>query len=178
MEPHSGFKFGACFSSPQYPNNKWLITPRMTMGDDASIRFWVQTYNASYGLEKFNVGVSTTGSDPADFVLLNSTPLDAPAIWTKQSFPLTTYSGQDVYIGINCVSDDQFIFMIDDIEIGSALSVDETSNKTDVILYPNPASDHAFVNFDKTEMVVTNMTLLDGTGTSRYPDFPQAYIIS
>jgi PKD repeat protein len=165
MEAHSGFKFGACFSSPQYPNNKWLITPKMTMGSDASIRFWVQTYNASYGLEKYNVGVSTTSNNPADFVLLNNSPIDAPDVWTKQSFPLTAFSGQDVYIGINCVSNDQFIFMIDDIEIGSALSIDETSNKTDVTLYPNPASDHAFVNFGKTEMYVTNMTLLDETGT-------------
>jgi hypothetical protein len=55
--------------------------------------------------------------------------------------------------------------MIDDIEIGSALSIDETSNKTDVTLYPNPASDHVFVNFGKTEMYVTNMTLLNETGT-------------
>jgi len=173
MAAHSGFRFGACFSAipPHNPNNKWLISPRMTLGGDASIRFWVQTYNTSYGLEKYNVGVSTASSNPADFVLLNSSPLDAPADWAKRSFSLSAYSGQDVYIGINCVSNDQFIFMIDDIEIGSALGVDESSNITGVTLYPNPARDHVFVNFGKAEMYVANMTLLNETG-SMLKEFP------
>jgi len=165
MEPHSGFRFGACFSSPQHPNNKWLITPRMTMGSDASIRFWVMTYNTAYGLEKYNVGVSTTGSNPADFVLLNNSPLDAPGTWTKQNFSLSAYSGQDVYIGINCVSNDQFIFMIDDIEIGSALGGDEPSVITGVTLYPNPAHDHVFLNFGKAGIYIANLVLLNETGT-------------
>ena len=61
--------------------------------------------------------------------------------------------------------------MIDDIEIGSALGVNKTSDKTDITLYPNPASDHAFVNFGKTEIVVASMELLDETGTIR-KEFP------
>lgn len=166
MTAHSGNKFGACFSSmpPHNPNDKWLISPQMTLGSDAGISFWVQTYNVNYGLEKFNVGISTTGNVPADFILLNSSALDAPAVWTKQSFSLSAWEGQDVYLGINCVSDDQFVFMIDDIEIGSALGVPEPSGKTDVTLYPNPASDHIFVNLDP-EIQVTDMTLLNETGT-------------
>ncbi len=173
MAAHSGFRFGACFSAipPHNPNNKWLISPRMTLGSDASIRFWVQTYNTYYGLEKYNVGVSTTGSNPTNFVILNGTPMDAPASWTRQSFSLSAYSGQDVYIGINCVSDNQFVFMIDDIEIGSALGMDESANKTGITLYPNPARDHVFVNFGKAEMYVTNMTLLNETGTT-LKEFP------
>lgn len=173
MAAHSGSKFGACFSSfpPHNPNNKWLISPRMTLGSDASIRFWVQTYNTYWGLEKYNVGVSTTGNNPANFVLLNSSPLDAPAAWIRQNFSLSAWSGQDVYIGINCVSNDQFIFMIDDIEIGSALGVDESTDKTGITLYPNPARDRVFVNFGKAEIYVANMTLLNETGTT-LKEFP------
>jgi PKD repeat protein len=172
MSAHSGKKFGACFSSipPHAPNNKWLISPKMTLGSDASISFWVQTYNTAYGLEMFNVGISTTGNVPADFVLLNSTPIDAPAAWTKQSFPLSSWAGQDVYLGINCVSNDQFVFMLDDIEIGSSLGVTDKAVKPAVTVYPNPARDHVFVNFDP-EINVTDMTLLSETGTifKEYP---------
>ncbi len=173
MAAHSGVRFGACFSAipPHNPNNKWLISPKMTLGTNASIRFWVQTYNTSYGLEKYNVGVSTTVSNPAAFILLNSSPLNAPAIWTKQSLSLSAYSGQDVYIGINCVSDNQFVFMIDDIEIGSALGVDEPTNITGITLYPNPARDHVFVNLGKAEMYVASMTLLNETGKT-LKEFP------
>jgi PKD repeat protein len=165
MSAHSGKKFGGCFSSmpPHNPNNKWLISPRMTLGSDASIAFWVQTFNSIYGLETFNVGISTTGSAPADFVLLNSTPIDAPAVWTKESFSLSAWSGQDVYLGINCVSNDQFLFMIDDIEIGSALGVPDPSVSPPVTICPNPARDHVFVNFT-TELKVSGMTLLNETG--------------
>jgi PKD repeat protein len=167
MAAHSGSRFGACFSSvpPNNPNNKWLISPKMSLGSDPSLRFWVQTYNKKYGFEQYNVGVSIGSSNPADFVMLNGTPLDAPAVWTKESFSLSDYSGQDVYIGINCVSDNQFIFMIDDIEIGSSLGTDEHSGMTDITVYPNPASDHVFVNPGKTDMFVNEISLLNGMGT-------------
>ena len=173
MSAHSGEKFGACFSSmpPHNPNNKWLISPKMTLGSDASISFWVQTYSTYYGLEKFNVGVSTTNNAPADFVLINTSPLDAPDVWTKQSFSLSAWSGQDVYIGINCVSDDQFIFMIDDIEIGSSLGVNEPTVTPDVTLYPNPARDHIYLKFSNPKIRVTDITLLNETGSiiKEYP---------
>jgi PKD repeat protein len=167
MAAHSGNKFGACFSSipPYNPNNKWLVSPKMTLGSNPSIRFWVQTYNLNYGLEKFNVGVSTAGSNPSGFVLLNSTPLEAPATWTRVSFTLSAYTGQDVYIGINCVSDNQFIFMVDDIEIGSSLGVDETDGSTGVTLFPNPARDKVFVDFGKAGMYVSDMTLFNSNGS-------------
>lgn len=167
MAAHSGSRFGACFSSlpPLNPNNKWLVSPRMTMGSDASIRFWVQTYNSQYGLEKYNVGVSTSGGNPANFVMLNNAPLDAPAAWTQQSFPLAAYAGQDVYIGINCVSNDQFIFMIDDIEIGSALGTEPIVAENEVTLFPNPARNHVFVNFGKEDQFITSLTLLNETGS-------------
>jgi len=167
MTAHSGKKYGACFSSmpPYAPNNKWLISPRMTMGTNASISFWVQTYDTSYGgLETYNVGVSASGTNPSDFVLLNTTPLDAPAAWTKENFLLTNYSGQDVYVGINCVSDNKFIFMIDDIEIGSSLDVESNIPKNSITVYPNPARDYVLIDFGKPGMYISTLALLNQTG--------------
>jgi hypothetical protein len=167
MAAHSGEKFGACFSSlpPYNPNSKWLISPRMTLGDLASIQFWVQTYNPNYMLERYNVGISTTGNNPADFVMLNSIPQEAPAAWTRRTFSLFAYSGQDVYLAINCVSDNQFIFMIDDIEIGSSLGTDEPAGVSGVTVYPNPAREYVIVDFGMSEVNVSGMTLLNATGT-------------
>ena len=173
MSAHSGEKFGACFSSmpPNNPNDKWLISPQMTLGNNASIIFWVETYNTFYGLEQFNVGVSTTGNNPGDFVLVNSSPLDAPGVWTKEGFSLAAWSGQDVYIGINCVSNDQFVFMIDDIVIGNALGIQDQPVNADVTLYPNPARDHICVSLNQPEIFVTDMALMNETGTilKEYP---------
>ena len=34
------------------------------------------------------------------------------------TYNLDAYAGQDVYLAINCVSDDSFVLMIDDIFVG------------------------------------------------------------
>ncbi|MCX6243586.1 MAG: C10 family peptidase [Bacteroidetes bacterium] len=166
MAAHSGNKFGACFSSmpPHNPNNKWLISPEMTIGNDASIELWVMTYNAAYGLEQYNIGVSTTGINPADFVMLNSSPVNAPVDWAKRRYSLAAYAGQDVYIGINCVSNDQFIFMVDDIEIGSALGTDEENVTDGITVFPNPARDQIFITWGSKDMKINRMTLMNTAG--------------
>ena len=150
IQPHSGQRFGACFSSPppSNPNNKWLISPKMHLGPNPKIGLWVKTYNLQYGYEKYNIAVSTTTNKPADFTVVSGpVPLEAPADWSYRQFSLADYSDKDVYVGIQCVSDTSFIFMVDDIQIGSNLSVEEIPSGEWVTLYPNPAQDKIFVNF-------------------------------
>lgn len=143
MQPHSGMKLGCSFSSmpPNNPNNKWLISPKMSLGNSPLIEFWVQTYNTLYGYEKFNVAVSTTDQSPASFTPLTAQPDSAPATWTKKSFSLSAYSNRDVYVGIQCVTNDGFILMLDDISITSAVGISETLTRDRVSLFPNPATD-------------------------------------
>ncbi len=65
IQPHSGDKFGACFASvPEggVGNNDWFISSMIEAGDGASITFWAKSYTDAYGLEQFNVAVSTEGS--------------------------------------------------------------------------------------------------------------------
>ncbi|MBZ0242492.1 MAG: choice-of-anchor J domain-containing protein, partial [Bacteroidales bacterium] len=124
MTPHSGNKFVACFAAVTFPNNDWLISPKVPVETGATVNFWAKSYIADYGLERFKVGVSTTGTAPADFTII--TPgayVEAPATaWTEYSYDLSAYAGQEVYVGIQCVSSDAFIFMLDDITIGTPTS--------------------------------------------------------
>lgn len=120
IQPHTGEKFAACFSSipPPY-NNDWLISPQMTLGTNSELSFWVKSYTDTYGLERYNVGVSTTGTNPEDFIIISGpTPMLAPADnWEEQTYDLGDYNGQTVYVGIQCVSEDAFIFMVDDVSV-------------------------------------------------------------
>ncbi len=120
IQPHTGEKFAACFSSipPPY-NNDWLITPPLDLGANSELSFWVKSYTDSYGLERYNVGVSTTGTNPEDFIIISGpTPMLAPADnWEEQTYDLGDYNGQTVYVGIQCVSEDAFIFMVDDVSV-------------------------------------------------------------
>jgi PKD repeat protein len=141
MFAHSGQKLGCSFSSmpPKNPNNKWLISPKLSLGFNPQVELWVQTYNPLYGDEKFNIAVSTTDTNPLSFNPVNLVPEIAPVVWTKKVFNLSNYSGQDVYVGIQCVTNDVFIFMIDDIAITSTVGIGDHGEAPSCGLFPNPA---------------------------------------
>ncbi len=114
-EPHGGLKMAASFASTPPPNNDWLITPLLKR--PAAIRFWARSYTAMYGLERFKVGVSITGTDPEDFTIISGANyVEAPTEWTEYTYHLWNYYNQfDIYVGIQCVSDDAYIFLVDDV---------------------------------------------------------------
>ncbi|MCF8228188.1 MAG: choice-of-anchor J domain-containing protein [Bacteroidales bacterium] len=121
IQPHSGERYGACFSSiPEggQGNDDWLMTPQITIEDGSFINFWARSYTDQWGLERFNVAVSTTGNDPGDFEVISGDDyLEAPMAWTEYNFDLSDYAGMEIYVAIQCVSYDAFIFMIDDIVV-------------------------------------------------------------
>ncbi|MBZ0242543.1 MAG: choice-of-anchor J domain-containing protein, partial [Bacteroidales bacterium] len=119
IQPHSGNKFAASFASTTVPNNDWIISPEADLGSNSSLSFWVKSYTGNYGLERYRVGVSTSGTAPGDFTIISAGAyLEAPAAaWEQKTFDLSQYDGQTVRIGINCVSNDAFIFMLDDVEL-------------------------------------------------------------
>jgi PKD repeat protein len=128
MQPHGGSRFAACFASVIGPNNDWIISPQIELGSNGHLKFWVKSYTDQYGGEQYKVGVSTTTPLPASFTFISgTTPLVAPAnAWQQKDFDLSAYSGQLIYIGIQCVSPDQFIFMLDDMEITSEIATGAT----------------------------------------------------
>jgi len=122
--PHSGDKIAACFASTTPPNNDWLITPLVGLETGYYLSFWAKSYTADYGLERFRVGVSVTGMDPEDFTIISDGEyLEAPVEdWTEFTFDLSAYDGQNVYVAIQCVSNDAFILLVDDFYIGASKS--------------------------------------------------------
>ena len=168
MAAHSGEKLGCSFSSepPYNPNDKWLITPKMTLGYDPQITFWVQTYNPEYGEERYNVLVSTTDMNPASFVSLTAVPESAPTIWTQKSYSLSGYVNQTVYVAIQCVTDDSFIFMIDDISITSAVGIGEYNTSPGLIIFPNPAKEKITLNFIDKKTAPFSVELINSSGAT------------
>jgi len=168
MTAHSGQKLGCCFSStpPMNPNNKWLISPKMSLGLTPQIGFWVKTYNTQFGEERYNVAVSTKDQSPASFVSLKTTPESAPADWTMKTYSLSDYTNQDVYIAIQCVTNDGFIFMLDDISITSSLGVGETNLLNRLVVFPNPAKDILILNCPATLQAPLVIELISSVGNT------------
>ena len=121
IQPHSGDQFGACLAAVpdgSNGNDDWFISDMVMIGDGASFTFWAKSYTDQYGLERFNVAVSTTTPDPAEFTVISGASyIEAPMAWTEYTYDLSMYAGMDVYVAIQCVTFDAFVFMIDDLVI-------------------------------------------------------------
>lgn len=120
-QPYSGQQFAACISANPGPNDDWLITPQLRIAAGDQLSFYHRSVVVTYGLERFKVGISTTGTNPADFTFITPSPyLESPASWTQFSYDLSAYTNQKIYIAINCVSNDAFVFMLDNFVISDA----------------------------------------------------------
>ncbi len=119
-EAHGGALCGICMAATTPPNNDWLISTQITLGENSSFNFWAKSITADYGLERFKVLVSTTDNLPASFTVISAgTYVQAPVTWTEYNYDLSAYDNQTVYVAIQCVSNDAYAFMVDDIEIYS-----------------------------------------------------------
>lgn len=146
FDAHTGDKVMACFNATTSPwNNDWLISPKVQLGGSGNqVSFWAKPINELYGEEKFNVLVSTTDTNVGSFTKLNTTVVvTEPLVEYEQfTFNLDAYAGQNVYIAIQCVSDDQFALLVDDFKVvGNILAVSDV-NKTAMSVYPNPTADY------------------------------------
>jgi photosystem II stability/assembly factor-like uncharacterized protein len=148
IQPYAGERFGACMASTAAPwNNDWIISPQLQLGTSSVFTFMAKSYTSDYGLEKFNVGVSTTGMAPGDFTMLNTSVIEVPVAWTDQTFDISAYDGQQVYVAIQCVSQDAFVFMIDDLMVESITGIEE-NEISNFNIYPNPANNLVNISSD------------------------------
>ncbi|MDA3866746.1 MAG: M6 family metalloprotease domain-containing protein [Salinivirgaceae bacterium] len=121
--PNSGDKYLACFNvvTASAPNNDWLISPKVSIQEGESLKFFVKTLNDTWGQERYKVAISTTGTETSDFTVISTGAyVEAPADWTEITYSLAAYANQDIHFAIICVSNDAFVFMVDDIQITNA----------------------------------------------------------
>lgn len=159
-QARTGNKSMACFnvSVPPFLNNDWLISPQMTLGSTGNqLTFWVKPLHADYGAEKFNVLVSTTNTNTTSFTAINPITIVTPSVnaWAMHSFNLDAYAGQQIYIAIQCVSDDQFALFVDDFKVTTTgtLGTNEVSTKSNLSISPNPTSDYLNIKGEKIEKI-------------------------
>jgi hypothetical protein len=186
-----GNKYAASFSSlpgEGGPNDDWLISPRIALETESEIRFLAKSVTGEYGLEEFRVGISTTTTQPANFEMISGfDPVLAPAEWTVFRFDVTEFDSDSVYIAIQCISDDKFVFMVDDFQVtgieGPPVSLErEKERPAGVILhqnYPNPFNPATVIRFylDEPSDVQLSVYELSGRKIADLAEgnYPQGY---
>ncbi len=149
---HSGDKYlGDAFARSSgwgggsVQNNDWIISPELNYSENFTFSFYARSYSSSYSTEQFYAAYSTTGNSANDFTNLTNSAITTTTSWTLYSY---TVPANAKYVAIHCVSNDQYIFCVDDITISG-----------------NVISGVAAVNlYDNGVLVASNIT--DGTYTA------------
>ncbi|HWR62932.1 MAG TPA: choice-of-anchor J domain-containing protein [Candidatus Thermoplasmatota archaeon] len=118
FDAHTGVKYISCWDTvtAMAPNDDWLFTPQLSATTYDSVSLWARSLDDQYGLEDFEIGVSTTDTDPTSFAVLQVNN-DVPVAWTQYTLDISSYSGQSIYIGIHVFSYDVYAFFMDDFEV-------------------------------------------------------------
>jgi len=147
------------FAATSLLNDDYIITPQinLTGATGSNISFWGKSLTDAFGLERFEVLLSTTGTDIGDFTVdLSGGEQQAPLDYTEYSYDLSAYDGQQVYIAIHYMAQDSFVFQMDDfLAEAASLGVDDNnlpaltyvvSNSTLELRNDSPLSDISLYN--------------------------------
>ncbi|MCL2596494.1 MAG: choice-of-anchor J domain-containing protein, partial [Paludibacter sp.] len=123
------------------PNN-WLITPPLQLPPSSivELKYWIGAIDAIYFYDHYEVRVSTTGTNTADFTDLLYQETLTSNVWKEVSIDLSAYAGQTIYIAfVHNNSHDVYIITLDDISVTvtTGLNNNTTGN---ISVYPNPVS--------------------------------------
>ena len=133
--PHSGNRYlAAVCPSTGVQNDDWAISPELS-GDAQAVSFFARSLWDYDGFEAFEFLYSTSGTDTADFTLLAKVD-DVPAAWTEYSFDLPAGAK---HFAIRCVSNYQYMFMLDDVTFVPAGSSTASLEHTGYHVYRDEA---------------------------------------
>ncbi len=97
--------------------NDWLISPPISIVSGAKLVFDYKVGSSSYP-EKFEVYVLNSPYNLSGTIIMSSGELTNTSYLEIEELDLSSYAGQDIYIGIKCVSDaDKLDLYIDNFKI-------------------------------------------------------------
>ena len=91
--------------------DNWLVTPQLDL--KGTLKFWEEAYDPLYP-DQFEVLLSTTGNEIADFTTVLRPMQASSADWNEVVIDLSAYEGQQGYIAIHHKDKDNFWLAIDD----------------------------------------------------------------
>lgn len=135
------------------PDN-WIISPKFHLPSlSAQISWWERAHSSSWTHEHYGLYISTTGTNPENFILLWEGEPQSGASWNQRTMLLNPYCGQEVYIAFRHFDTyNQFALLLDDIVVDGTVGVEEHEN-VQVSVWPNPTT--GLVNISSTEPVKT-----------------------
>jgi hypothetical protein len=168
----------ADYSTPA--NEKWLITPQISIVAGDSLSFWIRRqYTSAYPPDNLTILVSTTDANLASFTTTLMTIDVANGLlneWQRLASSLNAFAGQSIYIAFKHVNTDGNGFNMDDVVAGSQVvpvelvSFTATTVGNNVILNWNTATETNNMGFEverkNANSEYSTVAFISGNGTS------------
>ena len=91
-----------------------MVTPKLDVASDDSISFWARSSNTN-PYESFNVRVSSSATEStSSFTDTLASVSTVPNVWTRYSYPLDGYAGQNIYVAVQHNTVNGWFFYVDD----------------------------------------------------------------
>jgi len=101
--------------SPLNPDN-YLVSPQLSVGAGESVSYFIASQDPAFAAEQYQVLVSTTGNEVADFTDELVTETLADDTWLDRSYDLSAYEGEEIYIAWRHFGvTDEFVIKLDDV---------------------------------------------------------------
>jgi len=144
VSAHSGHRF---FGSPFHSNmanDDWIISPQLNFTEPFTFSFFARSFADRFPDEKFVVAYSMTNTDAGSFIPLHCDTITTMAEWNEYSFMVPAVAK---YVAIHCISNDQYIFCLDDLSIRSRRTSGHPCNVyRDGVLIATGVTDSLFVD--------------------------------
>ena len=113
-----GSKYAIAVQYQGQNDDKWLISPEVSINETSELSFWGKSITDQYGMERIQVLVSTTDTETGSFTKISDGEyIEVPTTWTEYTFDLSAYAGETIHFAIRYMSFDAFIFMLDNIQL-------------------------------------------------------------
>lgn len=165
-----GQRLLACPGAVNSPNNDWIVSPKWNTGSVAKLRFWAKSAYPDSCLEQIRIGISTSAPDPVGLTIVSGeSPITVPGVWTEYNFNLTDYLYTNAFVGIQCVSNDGRMLLVDRIQLWSSYVSDEDNAITvapelNLLVYPNPFYNSASISWQQKETAPVSVKIYDVKG--------------
>lgn len=167
---YSGQKLLASLGAINSPNNDWIVSPQWNTGALGRLKFWAKSAYPNTTLEKIKIGVNTLSPEPAGMTIISGqNPISVPGTWTEYDFTLSNYLDACVFVGIQCVSNNGSMLLLDRVQLWTTYVDNEDNTVSEISqmklkAYPNPFADHTNIVWQQKDIIPASIRIYDVKG--------------
>lgn len=148
-------------------NDDYMISPQIDLSGatGSSLSFWSKSITDAYGLERYEVLVSTTGTAVADFTDVGGGEQQAPITYTETTVDLSAYDGQMIYVALRYKAQDSFVWQVDNfkVEAQTVASTDDNELASNVNIYPTTVDSQLTIE-NNSSIALIKANIIDVNG--------------